>query len=617
MCQEEGSWMSEGSDQQAPLPQPPGDNASLVAWTEFATQVADRLRQAEVRTDAARMAFVSACASALQRMPHHIVTPERIEALQTIAHMRYVAGDAMGGVEPAVEALALARQHQDSLVTARSLNVLAYTLGDTVDIAGAIEFYREALDLALALRNERAECAIWINLGGSLGYAAQYVDSIRCFERALRLCDAHPALAALRRSALTAIALAALHLGDVTRGLRAAKQAVDEPELAHDANALLNRSLAETYYARLLLEVAQNDMAKAHSAMAKTYAERSGSARAMLSASIAEGLVEVACGKADIGISRLMLLLEQARVVRTAYRDALYALIAAYKTLGDASKGEVYVRELMLQTRSTQREYLHGHARALLQEAVRPEPPAPAIAEATTPLAEEQSPAWQRLVRLAEAAALRIDPTGEHPYRVGRLAALIAEAHGSAPQECRAIELAGRVHDVGLGALPQNAFGELADSATVERTRLRRHSEIGAELLGHVDLELARFAHDIVLHHHEHYDGSGFPAGIIGTAIPFPARVVGVANAFDTLTHAGPNRSRKSIDQALDELVRHQRTKYDPHVVQLCVEVVTRLREQVPDLDDYLAQPADRSPLVAARRSIQTLLATPIETAGR
>jgi hypothetical protein len=104
-------------------------------------------------------------------------------------------------------------------------------------------------------------------------------------------------------------------------------------------------------------------MAKGRCALAKTYAERSGSARAMLSASIAEGLVEVASGKADIGLSRLMKLLDQARVIRTAYRDALYALIAAHQMLGDNSRGEVYVRELMLQTRATQREYLKGHTR--------------------------------------------------------------------------------------------------------------------------------------------------------------------------------------------------------------------------------------------------------------
>jgi putative two-component system response regulator len=195
---------------------------------------------------------------------------------------------------------------------------------------------------------------------------------------------------------------------------------------------------------------------------------------------------------------------------------------------------------------------------------------------------------------------------------VGRLSGLIAQAHGCTPAECRAIELAGRIHDIGMGALPETAFGERADSASLERVRLRRHTEIGAELLDHVHLDLTRFARDVVLYHHERYDGSGFPAGMMGNAIPFAARVVAVANAFDTLTHAGPNRSRKTIDQALDELVKQQRVRYDPHVVELCVGVVTRLRTEVPDLDDYLAEPAGQSPLVAARRSIQSLLATPV-----
>jgi HD-GYP domain-containing protein (c-di-GMP phosphodiesterase class II) len=97
--------------------------------------------------------------------------------------------------------------------------------------------------------------------------------------------------------------------------------------------------------------------------------------------------------------------------------------------------------------------------------------------------------------------------------------------------------------------------------------------------------------------------------GLSGSTIPFAARLVAVANAYDMLTHAGPKRSDKSVDRALDELVLAQGTKFDPHAVTLCVNVVTRLRLMVPDLDEHLAQPAAASVLVAARRGIQGLLA--------
>jgi putative two-component system response regulator len=160
----------------------------------------------------------------------------------------------------------------------------------------------------------------------------------------------------------------------------------------------------------------------------------------------------------------------------------------------------------------------------------------------------------------------------------------------------------------GIGALPDDLFGEKADAASFEVGRLRRHAEIGAELLDHIDLDLARFARNVVLHHHERYDGRGYPDGLVGTGIPLAARLVAVANAFDTLTHAGPKRSRKSIDRALDELVASQGEKFDPLAVRLCVDVATHLRATVADLDKHLAQPAAASPLVIARRGIRGML---------
>jgi putative two-component system response regulator len=590
------------------MPQPPGAEAPRPAWHRYVAEIAACLRETLARTDAERLLIANSGMTILQGVPPDVVTAERIEALQSIAQIQYVSGNPLGGLEPAVEALSFARKLGDRLTLARSLNTVACTLGDTVDVAGAIEFYREALDLAVDLKHPRAECAIWSNLAMSLIYAAQYDESIRCSERAVHLCQTHVEAAPHLGAALGNIALACLHMGDSQRGLAAAKDAVDALSDPRDANDLLNRVLAETYYARLLLDVAQHEVAKIRCSLAKTYATRSGSPRAMLSASILEGLVEVSTGKADIGLSRLLKALEQSRVMRTAYRDALYALISAHKTLGHASSAEVYVRELMLQTRATQRDYLKGHTSAALHEAMRPTTEV-SLDQAAHHLDDEKTPAWKRLERLAETAALRLDSTGEHPYRVGRLAGLMAQAHGCSLSECRAIELAARVHDVGMGALPEDLFGEKADAASFDAGRLRRHAEIGAELLDHIDLDLARFARDVVLHHHERYDGTGYPDGLSGSGIPFAARLVAVANAFDMLTHAGPKRGRKSIDRALDDLVENQSTKFDPHAVRLCVDVVTELRTTVADLDDHLAEPAATSPLVIARRGIQGMLA--------
>jgi tetratricopeptide (TPR) repeat protein len=132
---------------------------------------------------------------------------------------------------------------------------LGKALGDTVDMAGAVQIYRECLELALALNHRKAESLIWNNLGACLLHAAAYDDALRCFQRTLSI-SAHDAeLQSRVFMAHGNIALACLQRGDIEQGVRAAKlgvQSVGEPT---DPAGLMNRALAEVYYARLLLEV--------------------------------------------------------------------------------------------------------------------------------------------------------------------------------------------------------------------------------------------------------------------------------------------------------------------------------------------------------------------------
>jgi putative two-component system response regulator len=589
------------------IPQPPSAEAPWPAWHRYVAEIAACLRETLARTDAERLVIANSGMMILQGVPPDIVTVERIEALQSIAQIKYVSGNPLGGLEPAVEALSLARKLGDRLTLARCLNMVACTLGDTVDVAGAIEFYHEALDLAVDLKHPRAECAIWANLAVSLIYAAQCEESIRCSERAAQLGRTHVEAAPHLGVALANTALACLHLGDTRRGLAAAKDAVDTRGEPRDANDLLNRVLAETYYARLLLEVADHDTAKVRCAMAKTYAERLGSARAMLSASIAEGLVEVASGKVEVGLTRLKHQLEQARVIRTAYRDTLLALITAHRFLNDACGAEIHVRELVEHTRTPQRQYLRcrGEERlAGLSRAAAPMVLCGPDAFANT----EEAGNWQILTRFTEAAILRLDPTGERPYRVSRLARLLAQARGFSPQECRSIELSTRLHDIGMSAMPDSILLKAAKLTYQERRTVELHAAEGASLLGDAKIARLAAAQAIARHHHERFDGSGYPDALRGLTIPLEARIAALADAFDAMTHDRPFRAAISVDEALREIRSERGKQFDPELTDLFVELVSELRRSHTDLDSFLAHEAGSSPFLTARRKLGAAL---------
>lgn len=122
-----------------------------------------------------------------------------------------------------------------------------------------------------------------------------------------------------------------------------------------------------------------------------------------------------------------------------------------------------------------------------------------------------------------------------------------------------------RVCDVGLAALPDELLQASRSLQADEWEQVRRHPRLGAELVGD-DPALAR-ARRVVLHHHEHWDGGGYPFGLAGQAIPAGARVLAVVGAFDAMTSDRPHRPAMTVDEAIRELVREQGSQFDPEVV--------------------------------------------------
>jgi diguanylate cyclase (GGDEF)-like protein/putative nucleotidyltransferase with HDIG domain len=165
---------------------------------------------------------------------------------------------------------------------------------------------------------------------------------------------------------------------------------------------------------------------------------------------------------------------------------------------------------------------------------------------------------------LARAVDARDAYTGEHSAEVGELAARIAARMGLEIEEVELLRLAGSLHDVGKLAIPEEILRKPGPLNDAERIVLERHPQIGFRMLDSLGIEpVATW----VLHHHERWDGAGYPDCLDGDTIPLGARILFVADAYDAMTTERVYRGRLSHEQALRELERCAGTQFDPGVV--------------------------------------------------
>jgi HD-GYP domain-containing protein (c-di-GMP phosphodiesterase class II) len=122
------------------------------------------------------------------------------------------------------------------------------------------------------------------------------------------------------------------------------------------------------------------------------------------------------------------------------------------------------------------------------------------------------------------------------------------------------------MHDIGKIAVPGNIIRKPSKLTSDEMNLMRRHVGAGASLIE--GLEVLENSTDIVQHHHENFDGTGYPSGLAGSTIPLGSRIVFVADAFDALTTDRPYRKGKIRSEALDVLTTNAGSQFDPRVVE-------------------------------------------------
>jgi HD-GYP domain-containing protein (c-di-GMP phosphodiesterase class II) len=595
------------SDEKPPL----FSESNEARYAESLARVSSTLkRQLSEPTDES-LVLVASAHMELKRIPADFVTAGRVECLLDVAQFFNVSGRTILGIEPVSQALQFARQVADPNLLRKALTFSGILLADSGNLPGAIECYAEALEYAIATGWLAAEGSVWNNLGTALLYGAQFAEALQCFERAIELSERAPEIASLRSHALSNIALTCLFVEAYPRGLDAARKSVDESPTPQSASELLGRVNAESTYSRLLLEVDNIEEARRRCQIAKEFAAQSRSQRAELAASIAEGLYEVYSGKVDLGLTRLQNALEQARVMKSPLRDALVALVKAYDMCGKPQLALIHLRELLHHTKKTQQEKALLHHKLHLERIGAEEEDLIQMGAASNSrkLNRDRVRAQLALLhRQAIAAELIEDPSGEHIYRVGRLAGLLAAEDGCDDDTCFLVEMSARLHDIGKLGIPDAILAKRGPINPHEKHLVRTHANIGAEVLGQAGLTQLSMAVDIARHHHEWFDGSGYPDGIAGGAIPRPAQYAALADVYDVLTHKRPYRESMTPLRALLEIKRLRGTKFDPTLADTFIALMERLQQEHSNLDEFLGEEARENTFIKARQKIANVL---------
>ena len=185
----------------------------------------------------------------------------------------------------------------------------------------------------------------------------------------------------------------------------------------------------------------------------------------------------------------------------------------------------------------------------------------------------------QIVQRLGRAAEYKDNETGMHVIRMSHFSKLLALAAGHSPAWAEDLLNAAPMHDVGKIGIPDAVLRKPGPLDADEWATMRRHPEIGAEIIGEHPSGVLQLAREIALAHHEKWDGSGYPRGLAGEAIPLSARIVAIADVFDALTTRRPYKEPWPVQEAMNHIAAQAGKHFDPALVALFAPLLPQLLE--------------------------------------
>jgi putative two-component system response regulator len=175
---------------------------------------------------------------------------------------------------------------------------------------------------------------------------------------------------------------------------------------------------------------------------------------------------------------------------------------------------------------------------------------------------------------------------GNRVTRLSQYARVLAEAAQATPALCEMLMTAAPLHDIGKLGVPAKLLRKRKKLSALERERVKRHPQLGAEIIGEHADPLLKMAREIALHHHERWDGKGYPEGLKGNDIPWAARVMAIVDTFESMTTAQFHRSPLNALQAVAKIADGAGSRFDPRLVEAftkALPLMYKVRETYAD----------------------------------
>jgi putative two-component system response regulator len=209
------------------------------------------------------------------------------------------------------------------------------------------------------------------------------------------------------------------------------------------------------------------------------------------------------------------------------------------------------------------------------------------VRKATQQIREQEREA---IFLFSRAAEYRDPETGAHIVRMAKYSALIADGIQLDAETVALIEAAASMHDIGKVGTPDRILLKPGKLDPDEWIIMRQHASIGYEILANSQAPLLTLAASIALHHHEKFDGSGYPNGLAGDAIPIEGRIVAIADVFDALTSTRPYKPAWEVERALQYLQDERGRHFDARLVDVFLAKIDQVKAIMDQYTDITAE---------------------------
>ncbi len=191
---------------------------------------------------------------------------------------------------------------------------------------------------------------------------------------------------------------------------------------------------------------------------------------------------------------------------------------------------------------------------------------------------EREDPVFHALYTYTKALSVALGyrdlMTRLHSERVQGLSVIIGKARGLSKEQLNALKIAASFHDIGKIGIPDHILLKPAQFDETEWQEMRKHAEIGEKIMAATELEGSQQAALVIRHHHEHYDGSGYPDKLAGGNIPICSRIISIADSYDAMAVTRSYHHARTHPEIMAILQKENGTKHDPELMQLFCNMI-------------------------------------------